>query len=116
MAYMKCWHVVISDALSQFHIFCQILDSHQMDLPILNEFTGYSCSYRLVADYVSTKKVELRLKKNENYLPLIHKPGEGQADFGNKVFYENPMRHVRCFTRRFMVKFRLCLSGMCNES
>ena len=53
------------------------------------EVPGYNCCYRLVADYVAAKKVELRLKKSENYLPLIHKPGEGQADFGTLVFYEN---------------------------
>ena len=54
-----------------------------------DEVPGYNCCYRLVADYVAAKKVELRLKKNENYLPLIHRPGEGQADFGKLVFYEN---------------------------
>jgi len=57
------------------------------------EVPGFNCSYRLVADYVSAKKVELRLKKNENYLPLIHKPGEGQADFGKAIFYEKGYRH-----------------------
>ena len=57
------------------------------------EVPGYNCSYRLVAEYVATKKVELRLRKNENYLPLIHKPGEGQADFGKMVFYENGHMH-----------------------
>ena len=57
------------------------------------EVPGYNCSYRLVADYVAKKKDELRLRKNENYLPLIHKPGEGQADFGKLVFYENGYQH-----------------------
>ena len=54
-----------------------------------DEFSDYSCSYRLTASYVSKKKTEMRLKKDEGYLPLIHKPGEGQADFGLTVFYEN---------------------------
>ena len=53
------------------------------------EAPGFNCSYRLVADYVSAKKVELRLKNNKDYLPLIHRPGEAQADFGMTCFYEN---------------------------
>mgnify|MGYP002624331678 FL=1 len=57
------------------------------------EIPGFNCSYRLVAEYVAEKKVQLRLKQNENYLPLIHKPGEGQADFGKTVFYENGYMH-----------------------
>ena len=58
-----------------------------------DEVSGFNCSYRLVAEYVSAKKEELRLKKNESYLPLIHRPGEAQADFGKTVFYENGMKH-----------------------
>ena len=53
------------------------------------EAPGYNCSYRLTADYVSAKKKELRLKKTDSYLPLIHRPGEAQADFGFSAFYEN---------------------------
>lgn len=53
------------------------------------EAPGYDCSYRLTAKYVSEKKQVLRLKKQENYLPLIHRPGEAQADFGYTAFYEN---------------------------
>ena len=54
-----------------------------------NEVEGYNCSYRLVAAYVAMKKKELHLKKKEVYLPLQHKPGEAQADFGYADFYEN---------------------------
>lgn len=61
----------------------------------LKEQAGFSCSYRLVADYVSLKKKELNLKRNENYLPLIHHPGEGQADFGYTAFYENGRYHEK---------------------
>ena len=61
----------------------------------LKEQADFSCSYRLVADYVSLKKKELNLKKNENYLPLIHHPGEGQADFGYTAFYENGRYHEK---------------------
>ena len=53
------------------------------------EAQGYDCSYRLVATYVAEKKKELRLKKQEGYLPLEHFPGEAQADFGFADFYEN---------------------------
>ncbi len=59
------------------------------------EAPGFNCSYRLVADYVSWKKKTLQLKKNENYLPLIHHPGEGQADFGSTAFYENGHYHEK---------------------
>lgn len=54
-----------------------------------DEVDGYDCSYRLVATYVAGKKKELRLKKQEGYLPLEHHPGEAQADFGYADFYEN---------------------------
>ncbi len=57
------------------------------------EAEGFNCCYRLVANYVAAKKIELRLKKNEDYLPLIHHPGEAQADFGNACFYENGKHH-----------------------
>lgn len=53
----------------------------------------FNCSYRLVALYVAEKKEELRLKKTDGYLPLIHKPGEAQADFGYADFYENGKLH-----------------------
>lgn len=46
------------------------------------EAVGFDAGYRLVATYVAEKKAELRLKKPEGFLPLIHQPGESQADFG----------------------------------
>ena len=58
-----------------------------------NEVPEFNCSYRLVALYVQDKKKELRLKKKEGYLPLIHHPGEAQADFGTADFYENGKLH-----------------------
>jgi len=54
-----------------------------------NEIAGYDCSYRLVAGYVSEKKKEMHLQKKEGYIPLVHYPGEAQADFGYADFYEN---------------------------
>ena len=58
-----------------------------------NEAAGFECSYRLVALYVKEKKAELRLNKNTGYLPLEHRPGEAQADFGTADFYENGKLH-----------------------
>lgn len=57
------------------------------------EVPGYNCCYRVVAYYVSQRKKELNLKNSENYIPLIHHPGEAQADFGDTVFYENGYYH-----------------------
>lgn len=58
-----------------------------------NEVEGFDCSYRLVATYVAEKKKELRLKKQDGYLPLEHFPGEAQVDFGTADFYENDKLH-----------------------
>ena len=62
---------------------------------LTKEVPGYNCSYRLTADYVSAKKKELNLKKSDNYIPLIHRPGEAQADFGFTAFYENGRFHEK---------------------
>lgn len=64
------------------------------------EAEGFSCSYRLVASYVARKKKELRLSRQEGYIPLIHRPGEAQADFGTADFYENG-HHYR--ERKYLV-------------
>lgn len=53
------------------------------------ENAGFAVSYRLVASYVAEKKAELKTKKSEGFLPLIHQAGEAQADFGTADFYEN---------------------------
>ena len=37
-----------------------------------NEADGFDCSYRLVALYVKQKKEELRLKRTDGYIPLVH--------------------------------------------
>jgi len=58
-----------------------------------DEVKGFNCSYRLVAEYVAAKKTELRMNKNESYIPLVHHAGEGQCDFGKTVFYENGQMH-----------------------
>jgi transposase len=53
------------------------------------ETDGFDASYRLVADYIASRKKELHLTRKEGYIPLIHRPGEAQADFGTADFYEN---------------------------
>ena len=58
-----------------------------------SEAEGYDCSYRLVAAYVAEKREEFRLKQKEGYLPLKHRPGEAQADFGYADFCENGTLH-----------------------
>ena len=57
------------------------------------EQKDFNCSYRLVALYVKDKKEDLKLKRNTGYLPLVHRPGEAQADFGTADFYENGKLH-----------------------
>lgn len=58
-----------------------------------DEADGFDCSYRLVALYVKQKKEELQLKRTDGYIPLEHRPGESQADFGTADFYENGKLH-----------------------
>lgn len=53
------------------------------------EADGFDCSCRLVAQYVAFRKSQMHLDNRNGYLPLIHHPGEGQADFGAARFYEN---------------------------
>lgn len=55
---------------------------------LTSEVPGFDCSYRLVAEYVKTRKELLNLKRQEGYLPLEHRPGEAQSDFGSAEFYE----------------------------
>lgn len=55
---------------------------------LTTEVQGFDCSYRLVAEYVKSRKDALNLKRCEGFLPLEHQPGEAQADFGSAEFYE----------------------------
>lgn len=57
------------------------------------ETEGFDASYRLVADYVSARKKELNLCREPGSIPLCHRPGEAQADFGFADFYENGRYH-----------------------
>jgi transposase len=52
----------------------------------------FNCSYRTVAIYVAEKKREI-YGNNNSYLPLEHKPGEAQIDFGKAEFIESGKRY-----------------------
>lgn len=56
------------------------------------EMKDFNCSYRLVAEYVAFRKKEIFKGPKTGYLPLEHKPGEAQVDFGTADFYENGRR------------------------
>ena len=52
------------------------------------EYEGkFNCSYRTVAAYVARAKEELYGQRS-GYLPLEHRPGEAQGDFGEAQFFE----------------------------
>jgi hypothetical protein len=53
---------------------------------------SFNCSYKTVADYVKMKKKEIYGGGNDCYLPLEHRPGEAQVDFGTTDYYENDTR------------------------
>jgi len=54
---------------------------------------SFDCSYRLVALYYAEKHKELFNGPKDGFLPLEHKPGEVQIDFGSADFYENGKKH-----------------------
>lgn len=60
---------------------------------LTQEADGFDCSYRLVSKYVLSRKEELKLARNRGYIPLVHRPGEAQADFGSADFFEGGVRH-----------------------
>ncbi len=49
---------------------------------------GFDCSYRTVAGYFAVRKTEI-FSGEQGYLPLEHKAGESQCDFGDAEYYEN---------------------------
>lgn len=59
---------------------------------LCEQHKDFNCSYRLVAEYVSQQKDKLRLSHNTAYIPLEHRPGEAQGDFGAADFIENGCR------------------------
>ena len=56
------------------------------------EMPGFDCSYRTVASYYAVKHKEVFSGAREGFLPLDHRPGEAQVDFGTADFYENGTR------------------------
>lgn len=56
------------------------------------EVPGFSCSYRTVASYYAVKHREIFSGAKTGFLPLEHRPGEAQVDFGTADFYENGTR------------------------
>ncbi len=77
-----------------------ILQRHtakRVHVRLLEEYkdTGYDCSYRTVASYVSLKSQIYSGKKG--YLPLEHSPGEAQVDFGSADFIEHGIRYSGCY-------------------
>jgi len=54
--------------------------------------SGFDCSYRTVAAYVTAAKQRIYGKRS-CYLPLEHRAGEAQVDFGKAEFIENGTRH-----------------------
>ena len=49
----------------------------------------FDCSYETVNAYVQKRKKEIFGTQNGGYIPLEHKPGESQCDFGSADYYEN---------------------------
>ena len=56
------------------------------------EMPGFNCSYRTVASYYAVKHKEIFSGARSGFLPLEHRPGEAQVDFGTADFYENGKR------------------------
>ena len=56
------------------------------------EVNDFDCSYRTVASYYAVKHRELFSNARTGFLPLTHRPGEAQVDFGTADFYENGTR------------------------
>ena len=66
----------------QRHTAQRIFDRLKQEAP------GFECSYRTTAKYVKAKK-ETMYRTGKSALPLEHKAGEAQVDFGSADFYEN---------------------------
>ena len=56
---------------------------------LTKEADGFDCFYRLVTEYVSARKKELNLSRQEEYIPLSHCAGEAKGDSGTDTFFEN---------------------------
>jgi hypothetical protein len=58
----------------------------------VEEIPEFDCSYRTVAAYYAVKHKEVFHGAKDGFLPLEHRPGEAQVDFGEADFYENGKR------------------------
>jgi len=56
------------------------------------EFSDFTGSYRTVAAYYAVKHKEVFSGAKVGFLPLEHRPGEAQVDFGTADFYDNGRR------------------------
>jgi len=56
------------------------------------EFAEFNVSYRTVASYYVFKRRQVFSGAKTGFLPLEHRPGEAQVDFGTADFYENGKR------------------------
>lgn len=54
---------------------------------------SFDCSYRTVCTYFSYRHKQIFSEANEGFLPLEHRPGSMQVDFGAADFYENGKQH-----------------------
>lgn len=62
------------------------------------EVKGFNCSYRTVATYFKARRKEVFIGKQDGFLPLEHRPGEAQVDFGTAQFYE----YGECITGKYL--------------
>lgn len=60
---------------------------------LAKEVPGFNCSYRTVAIYYAVKHKEIFSGAKIGFLPLEHRPGEAQVDFGAADFFENGKHH-----------------------
>jgi len=54
---------------------------------------GFNCSYRTVAQYVRKRRDEILGAHKDPAIPLVHRPGEAQADFGSAQYVEGGITH-----------------------
>jgi transposase len=60
---------------------CEATTNGEADLERLRTEYAFSGGYTIVKDYVRTQ----RLRSQEMFVPLVHAPGEAQADFGEAL-------------------------------
>jgi hypothetical protein len=58
------------------------MDPRRVFHRLVKEVFGFNCSYRTVASYYAAKHKELFIGAKGGFLPLEHRLGEAQVDFG----------------------------------